>query len=167
MCTAGFALSDICGELEVGDGWIDRALELNVNLAIAWLYSGWAKASLGRGDLALERLAQAKRLSPNDPQSFSLQSAVAFAHFVAGRYHEAWAQAEIAARSRPGYLLATVIAAVCAALAGEIDQARRIMARLQAEHGPLTIAGVRLLQGMQPADLARWVEGLRLAGVPD
>ena len=167
LCTAGFALSDICGEIEVGDAWIDRALELNVNLAIAWLYSGWAKASRGQGDLALERLAQARRLSPNDPQSFSLLSAVGFAHFVARRYAEAWTQAEIAVRSRPGYLLAELTTAVCAALAGQVDQARAIIVRLRAVHSRLTIRDALTLQSMQPADLASWAEGLRLAGLPD
>src|SRR5262249_44854689 len=130
-------------------------------------YSGWAKASLGLADLALERLAHAKRLSPNDPQSFSLQTCAAFAHFIAGRYQQALSSAEIAARSRRGNLLVDVIGAASAALAGRVDDARKFVARLQATDPSLTIGSVLHLQAMQPADLKRWIEGLRLAGLPE
>src|SRR5262245_28548438 len=67
LCTAGFALADVVNELEDGDALIDRALTLNPNLAMAWTFSGWVKISLGKPDLAIERLAQAMRLSPYDP----------------------------------------------------------------------------------------------------
>src|SRR5262249_40893484 len=36
LCTAGFALADVADEVEDGDAYIDRALALNPNLAIAW-----------------------------------------------------------------------------------------------------------------------------------
>jgi adenylate cyclase len=47
LCTAGFALAELVGEAEDGDAYIEKALALNPNLAWAWLYSGWVKASSG------------------------------------------------------------------------------------------------------------------------
>ena len=167
LATAGFALADMCGRIADGNAWIDRALELNPNLAIAWVYSGWVKASLGQPDLALERLATAKRLSPNDPQAFSLLSAQAIAHFVAGRYEEALAHAEMAERSKPGFLLAHLTAAVCSAHTGRLSEAAKAVARLRATDPSASIRSVLTLQAMPPADLERWVEGLRLAGLPE
>jgi TolB-like protein/class 3 adenylate cyclase/Tfp pilus assembly protein PilF len=167
LCTAGFALADICGEADDGDAFIDRAIALNPNLAWGWVFSGWVKASIGEPDIALERLARAIRLSPNDPQAFSAQAAMAFAHFVAGRYGEALSCAEAAARNRPSYLLATVTAAACAALAGRTTEAQKAVARLRLIDPDFRISKVHALQYMRPEDLARWADGLRRAGVPE
>ena len=125
LCTAGFALADICGEVTDGDVFIDKAIELNPNLAWPWLFSGWVKASIGKPDIALQRLERAMRLSPNDPQAFSAQAAMAFAYFVGGRYAEALSCAEAAERSRPSYLLPKVTAAACASLRRAIDRSAK------------------------------------------
>jgi tetratricopeptide (TPR) repeat protein len=95
LATAGFALADLVGDIEDGDAFIDAALSLNPNLAWAWLYSGWVKAGMGDADGAIERIARAKRLSPHDPQDVSIQTAMAFAHFIAGRYGEAFGRHRI------------------------------------------------------------------------
>jgi TolB-like protein/DNA-binding SARP family transcriptional activator/Tfp pilus assembly protein PilF len=168
LCTAGFALADICRETVDGDAWINRALELNPNLAMAWLYSGWVKASIGQPDLALEHLSRAKQLSPNDPLAFSLHSAEAFAHFVAARYDEALTCANVAMRSRPSFLLAILLAAVTAALGDQTEEARKAVARLRILYPDLRMSNSGLyMQEMRPQDLARWEEGLRKAGLPD
>jgi TolB-like protein/class 3 adenylate cyclase/Tfp pilus assembly protein PilF len=98
LSMAGFALADFVGDIEDGDAFIDKALELNPNLAWAWLYSGWVKTACGDVDQAIERIARARRLSPNDPQDFSAQNAMSFAYFIAGRYGEALACAQAAFR---------------------------------------------------------------------
>jgi tetratricopeptide (TPR) repeat protein len=167
LCTAGFALADICGEVTDGDAFIDKAIELNPNLAWAWVFSGWVKASIGKPDIALQRLARAVRLSPNDPQAFSAQAAMAFAHFIAGQYAEGLSRAEAAERNRPSYLLPKVTAAACAALGGRLTEARNAVARIREIDSDFRISKVGTLQYMQPDDLARWAEGLRIAGLPE
>ena len=47
LALAGFVLADYVGRLEDGDALITQALTLNPNLAWAWLFSSWVKASLG------------------------------------------------------------------------------------------------------------------------
>jgi TolB-like protein len=167
LSTAGFALSDICGATEDGDAYIERALALNPNLASAWLFSGWVKASKGDADVALQRLARAKRLSPNDPQDFSLQIAMSFAHFVAGRYLEGLAHAESAERTKPNFLFAILVAAVCAALSGRDEVAQKAMARVLRIAPDMSISGISEIQTMRPEDFARWNDGLRRAGMPE
>jgi TolB-like protein/Tfp pilus assembly protein PilF len=168
LCTAGFALADICGQVEDGDAFIDKALRLNPNLAWAWLFSGWIKAALGEAELALQRLARARRLSPNDPHDFSVQAAMAFAQFIAGRYAEAFACAEEAMRERPGYIFAILIAAPSAALAGRLADAHKAVARLRQLQPTLRISNVFDLQYLgRPEDIARWADGLRKAGLPE
>jgi tetratricopeptide (TPR) repeat protein len=65
--TGGIALTFVVGELDEGATMIERALELNPNLATTWLFSGWQRISLGEPDVAIEHLARAIRLSPFDP----------------------------------------------------------------------------------------------------
>ena len=165
LSTGGFALSDICGAADDGDAYVERALALNPNLASAWLFSGWVKASKGEAALALERLAYAKRLSPNDPQDFSRQGAMSFAHFVAGNYLEGLACAEAALRIKSNFLFPLLSTAICAALAGRNEQARKAMAQIRQIDPTLRISLISTYQTMRPEDFVRWKEGLRLAGM--
>ena len=126
------------------------------------------KAGTGRPDLAVEHIARARRLSPNDPQDFSIHTAMGFAHFVAGRYEEGMASAQAAVRDRPGYQLANCILAANAALAGQPIEARKAIERVLKATPGLRMADARFLQTIGRAeDLARWAEALRLAGLPE
>jgi TolB-like protein len=167
LCTAGFALADVVDDLDDGDALIDRALALNPNLAWAWLFSGWVKVSLGEPDAAIERVAHAMRLSPQDPQIFSMHGAIACAHFVAGRYAEALSSAETAMREQPNFLLANCIAATSAALAGRLEEARRVMARLRQIDPGLRISNLKDVMYLRAEDFAKWADGLRKAGLPE
>jgi TolB-like protein len=168
LATAGFALADLIGDIEDGNAFIEQALELNPNLAWAWLYSGWVKAAIGDTDRAIECIARAKRLSPHDPQDISLQCAMAFAHFIAARYGESLACAQAAVRLRPNLQIANCLAAASAALAGRPDEARKATERLLRLNPTLRVADAPSLQMIRrPEDLARWTNGLRLAGLPE
>jgi tetratricopeptide (TPR) repeat protein len=79
LCTGGFELALVVGDLDRGATFIDRALALNPNLATAWFTSGWAKVWRGMHDVAIEHLARAMRLSPLDPRLDSLLTATASA----------------------------------------------------------------------------------------
>jgi len=168
LANAGFALSDILGLVEEGDAMVDRALELNPNLAWIWLYSSWTKTSLGQPELAVEHIQRALRLSPNDPLTFSFHAAKAWAELFAGRFSEAYASAESAIRQRPGLLLYTCIAACSAALADRPDDAHRNVARILRADPAVNIARAsKLIPLRRPEDNARWADGLRKAGLPE
>ncbi|MGH6881589.1 MAG: adenylate/guanylate cyclase domain-containing protein [Hypericibacter sp.] len=169
LCSAGFALGHVMGNVEDGDAMIDRALALNPNLAIAWLFSGWAKVWLGEPELAIERTTWALRLSPQDPLAYSMLGAMAYAHFLAGRYSESVSWAERAIRERPayGHVAARVLAASWA-LAGRQDEARKAMRRLRELDPALRMSSLRnMIPVRRPEDYAKLVEGLKLAGLPE
>jgi TolB-like protein len=168
LCTAGIALAFVVGDSEVGDALIDRALSLNSNLAWAWLFSAWVKAWGGEPEAAIERASQAMRLSPQDPHIHSMQWAVAFAHFIAGRYVEALAGAESATPSQPNVSIAVATIAACGALTGQIDKAASAMARLREGDPGLLLSNLRdRFPIKREEDFARWFEGLRAAGLPE
>jgi TolB-like protein/Tfp pilus assembly protein PilF len=168
LSTAGFALIEYEEELDEGDSLIERALELNPNLAWAWMFSGWAKVSLGLPDAALERINRAMRLSPQDPQIITMQAGLACAHLIARRYAEALSWARMATRDRPNIAFANCVAAVSAALAGRLAEAQAAMARLREIDPNLRLSSPRpILLLRRPEDKAQWTEGLRKAGLPE
>jgi len=168
LATAGFALGDLVGDFEDGAAFIEKALELNPNLAWAWLYSGWLSAAVGEADLAIERITRAKRLSPHDPQDLSIHTAMAFAHFIAGRYGDSLACAQAAVRNRSNFQIVNILAAVSAALAGQADEARRAVERLQRFNPSLRVADTLIARKFRrPEDIARWADALRQAGLPE
>jgi tetratricopeptide (TPR) repeat protein len=168
LCTAAFALNDFASEFAVADTLTERALLLNPNLAWAWLFSGWIKISLGDTASAIERLERAMRLSPQDPQIFSMQSAIAIAHFVANRYAEALSMAETAMGERPNVVLPICVAAASAALAGRTDDAEGMVNRLRQVAPELSVSNLKdVFSYLRAEDYERWVEGLRKAGLPE
>jgi TolB-like protein/Tfp pilus assembly protein PilF len=168
LYTAGMALAYCVGELDDGAAMIERALTLNPNAAWAWLFSGWAKIWLGEPEQALERIARAAALSPQDPQFFNMHTATAWAHLLAGRYGEAQRWAQLALTEQPEYVNALYVLAASYALAGQLASAQDAMARLQKFDPGARIA---LLLQRYPfrrhEHLAQVADGLRRAGMAE
>ena len=168
LYTAGMALAYCVGELDDGAAMIERALTLNPNAAWAWLFSGWARIWLGEPEPALERIARAAALSPQDPQFFNMRTASAWAHLLAGRYDEAQKSAQLALTEQPDYVNALYVLAAGSALSGQLAPAREAMGRLRKFDPGARIA--LLLQRYpfrRPEDLAKVSDGLRRAGMPE
>ena len=97
-----------------------------------------------------------------------MQGAVAFAHFLAGRYEEASSWAEKALRERPNLLLVLVPAAASGALAGHLKTAQKAAESLRTLNPSLRLSNIEnLISFRRPEDLARLREGLRKAGLPE
>jgi TolB-like protein len=64
LSTSGIALAFVAGEISEGGALLKRALALNPNLAMTWLFSGWAELWNGVPEAALEKIGTAMRLSP-------------------------------------------------------------------------------------------------------
>jgi len=168
LYTAGMALAYCVGELDDGAAMIERALALNPNAAWAWLFSGWTKVWKGEPEQALECIARAAALSPQDPQFFNMRTGTAWAHLLAGRYDEAQKSAQLALAEQPDYVNALYVLAASNALAGQLAPAREAMTRLQKFDPGARIA--LLLQRYpfrRPEDLANVSEGLRRAGMSE
>ncbi|TIX15857.1 MAG: adenylate cyclase [Mesorhizobium sp.] len=165
---SGLALGYVMGDYEAGSALADRALVLNPNCAAAWSASGCLKACHDDPDIAIEHLSRARRLSPLDPLTFFMQSFTAFAHFVAGRHDDAWPIAEAASRAQPYYLTGLRVAAASNAMAGRLDAASKHIARSLRLDPELTLSNLKYRVGLiKPDYFARYVEALRLAGLPE
>jgi tetratricopeptide (TPR) repeat protein len=168
LCTAGFALARVNGDLDDGAAFIERALVLNPNLATAWLTNGWVRVFLGEPDLAIRHLVHAMRLSPLDPFLFGMQSGIAFAHLFAHRYDEASSWAEKVIRQQPNWVPAMRIAAASYALGARVAQAQSAMRRMRELDPDLRVSSLKDVMPLRrPEDLALFAEGLRKAGLPE
>jgi TolB-like protein/class 3 adenylate cyclase len=168
LYTGGFALAFVVGDLDDGAACIDRALALNPNLAAAWSVSGRVRIYLGEHEVALEHLVHSMRLSPRDQLMFLTQNGIAFVHLFAGRYDEASSWAEKALRENPNYYPALRVLAASNALGGRLEEAQKVMARLRSAHPTLRVSDLRDLPPLRrPEDAARYVEGMRKAGLPE
>jgi TolB-like protein/class 3 adenylate cyclase len=168
LCRGGFALGYAVGDRLGGAALINRALVLNPNLATAWLLSGWIRAFLGEPEVAIEHLMRAMRLSPLDPLTFLAEGGIAWAHFFAARYDEMAQWAEKAVQERPTYVQGMRMAAAGYALAGRLEEAQKMMARVRQINPELRISELKNVIGFFGSDdLARYSEGLRKAGLPE
>jgi tetratricopeptide (TPR) repeat protein len=119
-------------------------------------------------DTAIEHLAHAMRLSPLDPEISRMQAGIATAHFLCGRYVEASLWAQKALREKPGYLTAIRIAAASCALGGQREEAQRALSVLRRLDPALRVSSLKdRLPFRRSADLARYENGMRRAGLPE
>jgi tetratricopeptide (TPR) repeat protein len=168
LCTAGFSLAWVVGEVEYGNSLIETALTLNPNLAWAWNFSAWAKVWLGEPETAVRHVERAIRLSPQDPQMVSMQTVMACAHLFCGRHAEAWRWSEMVMQRLPNYGFPLCVAAASAALAGQSRQARSTMAHLREVMPWFRISNLlELVPIRRPVDREMFAEGLRKAGLPE
>jgi tetratricopeptide (TPR) repeat protein len=123
---------------------------------------------LGRPEEAIQRLNRALRLSPNDSQIFNIHTGMATAHFFAARYEEASSLAEMALREKPDFTLAAYVSAATNALAGRLAEAEKAMAFVRQQNPTFRLTNLQNLYPFRrPEDIAKWQEGLRLAGLPE
>jgi TolB-like protein len=165
---AGYALARVVGELDAGAALIDRALLLNPNLALAWYHSGVVRCYLGEPDIAIEHFARAMRLNPLGPFVFLPPLGTGFAHFLAGRYDEAYLCAKRVLEHHPDLGQAMRLFAISSALSGRLEEAQKTMRHLLQLDPTLRISRLKDTYSFRrPEDLANLIEGFRKAGLPE
>ncbi|QTD35688.1 winged helix-turn-helix domain-containing tetratricopeptide repeat protein [Pseudomonas fluorescens] len=168
LTRSGHALAHLTGDVDCGIALLDRARLLNPNLAPAWYLGGILRALRGETDAAIANLEHAVRLSPLDPEMFRMQVGMALAHFFAGRFDLSASWAEKAQGNLPSLLAAAALIAASNALGGRADKAGQAMERVRRLDPTLRVSSLSAWLPIQrPEDIARFAEGLRLAGLPE
>jgi TolB-like protein len=167
LCGAASLLVRL-GDLNAGAVFLDRALAPNPNLPGAWSLSSFVKILTGELETAIERLAHVMRLSPRDPNMYMYEDLTGLAHLLAGRNDEASLWAEQALRDKADFHPALRIAAASHALAGRLREAQHVMARLRELDPAMRISNFKGYTPLfRPEHFAKFVEGLRIAGLPE
>ncbi|MCP4316036.1 MAG: tetratricopeptide repeat protein [Hyphomicrobiales bacterium] len=156
------------GRFEDAYASFEKALELNPNLAMAFGAFGSALALGGESERAIVQLKQAIRLSPHDPMIPTWFAYLAFAEFVSNRYGDAIQWARRAVKQRPDFAGGYRVLAASCAHQGELSQARTAVRKLLAAAPHSTLGYVRKLRIFKnQADMDRYLDGLRKAGLPE
>jgi TolB-like protein/class 3 adenylate cyclase/Tfp pilus assembly protein PilF len=156
------------GRLDEAIACLDRAIRADSNYANAWMWRGNTKSYLGDAERAIEDLQQALRLSPLDSTVWIAQTGMANAHFLRGRYEEALSWASTALRQRPNSLSALRVAIAANALAGHLDAARQLVDRYRELDPTARLAKMREWWWFRGGeDVEKYLEGFRLAGMPE
>lgn len=167
LYSGGWALVHVAGAIEEGAAAINRALALNPNLTNAWHVSGWTNIYMGEADRAADHFGRAMRLDPLDPIFQRMQTGTIAAHLLGGRYEEAARFARTALQQRPNDLPLLRVAAAAHALADEMTDAKKIIARLCQLDPTLRLSrAVELAPFRRPQDVALYGDALQKAGLP-
>ncbi len=169
LAFASFAQAYVIGDLDEADTTCVHALTLNTNVALAWAAGGLVKICLGDAETGIRQLANAMRLSPCDPHIHWWQHFTASGHFFLGRYEEAAKWEERALRYFPDVPTCLRLQAASLAMAGRINESQKIMLRLLQLAPTLRISnlGEALAIYRRPQDIAKYVEAMRKAGLPE
>lgn len=166
---AGLALVQLAGRIDHGLGMIERSLLLNPNSANAWTASCLVRSYLGDSERAIEDFSRAQRLNPLDLSHHLHWNAVGLAYFAAGRYEEASDAADRTLKVGSAYPPGLRLKVATCGLLGRTDDARRHVALLLMAHPECGIVWMQQFWGpiLQPQVLAKYIEGARLAGLPE
>ena len=168
LAMAGFGLAYVVGEVEEGAVLLGRAIQLDPNLVLARTWMGWTRVYLGDMDGAIEQLEIALRVNPLDPLRHTISTAMAYAHFFAGRNDEASALAAAVVRQQPNFVPGQRIMMACHAVAGRIDEARQACAaalRIDPTQR-ISVSNARAPFRRQQ-DIDKLEQGFRIAGMPE
>jgi TolB-like protein len=168
MTRGGHALAHFTHDLDAGIDFLDKALVLNPNLAAAWFLGGYLRIWAGEPDEAIKRFEHAMRLSPLDSEMFRMQTGVAMAHLIAGRFDAACIWAGRAFRDVPHFVMSAAAIAASCALSGRMDEARRAMTDVLRLDPALTVTTLcGRLPFRRAEDIAIFSNGLERAGLPN
>ena len=146
---------------------LTKAIELNPSFALGHAGLGYGLAAGGQPERGLEALEQAHRLSPRDPFLAIYAPTVRYmALFALARYEETIEVCRETASLHPNHAGAWRLMTVSLALLGREDEARDALARTLALQPDLSLRHVdQNTIYADPADRARFLEGLRKAGL--
>jgi len=163
--SAGQVVAILDRDFDLGLFAVRRAVEICPNSAVVLSGSGWVHAYIGDKNVALDHFTGAIRQSPLDPEKGSFLSGLALAHIIARDYEAA---VDYALKAVPEFPAAVPLraAAVALALLGRLDEARTMGKRL-VQISPAFRISKSSIPARDKEACDRFVEGLRLAGLPE
>jgi len=147
---------------------LERAVELNPNLAQAHGYLAAAVANVGDYDRAHASTTVALSLSRKDPDRARWRLHLGVAALITGRYEEVIALMTEIIREFPEFHIAYRQRAAAKSLLGQLDEGRHDLAQSLALEPNQTIGGLRnQIPFEDPQRLEQYMGALRDIGLPD
>jgi adenylate cyclase len=142
-----------------------RAIELNPNFAAAYGYIGYPLAFDGQSDEAIANMSLAIRLSPHDGQNPIFIAGIAVAHYVAKRYDQAVEWGRKAVQQGPSITGLHRVLIASLAQAGQVEEARALLARLCELQPELSLAWIERMVPYTASEMPHFLDGMKKAGL--
>jgi len=156
------------GDFEAAIAEVEKAIDLNPNLALAYYGLGFALTWSGRAREALPHFHKAIRQSPHDPALWSFETMTGFAHIQLGECAEAVEWLEKGARHPNSGFWANLNLAVAFVEQERSGKARAAVDAALELQPDLSVTAVAGMLGSLRRDLKdRHLDGLRKAGLPE
>ncbi len=169
LAVYGHVKSFLFHQPEIGRLYLDRAISVSANSALAWTLSGATLAYIGPAEDAVRHAEQGLRLSPLDRSLFVTHNILCLANYVAEDYAAAASWGRLAAAECPLFTATLRILAASLAAHGKLDEARAVAAEmLRLEPEFRMSVWERTRQPFRDENVKRtYAERLRQAGLPD
>lgn len=144
----------------------ERALALNPNLPMAWVFSALALSYRGHHEEALRRWERYKQLAPLHPHAFFFDAARLVPLLLLRRHEEVDAAARQVTALHSGFTFPYKIWLSALGHLGRVDEAAVVIARLKLMEPDFTLEKARDRAPLEDAaDRAHYLAGLRKAGL--
>jgi DNA-binding SARP family transcriptional activator/Tfp pilus assembly protein PilF len=148
--------------------YFDRALRLNPNLAFVWALSALTYSYIGQPDVALQRLARYRDLSPFDPYPYIYENPYTVAYTIKGDYEQAVIVGRRVVKGNPDFINGYKPLLAALGHLGRRDEAKPYVEKLLSLEPNFSVRRFgKVYPFKHAADRERYMTGLRLAGVPE
>ena len=167
LTVAAVALATLNRDLATAIPWLDRAIALNPNSALAFGRGAIVRNFAGDYATAIDHADRAMRLSPFDPYSFVFSLARGISHLCQRQLPEAVSWLRKAAQQNPRNVPTFLLLGSALAHAGQMEEARAAIRRLLELHPKASVRWQRQHRLYPEDDDEYLLEGARLAGLPE
>jgi TolB-like protein/class 3 adenylate cyclase len=168
MVTAGFVLIVVARDYEQGLQAVDRAKELNPNIAFVSMLIGVSQTFAGDPEEALVHFDDAIRVSPGDPGAFFFYAIAGLSHLFCGRPVEAHELARKSARMYADWDSTYWALIPSLVQLGRTDEARSTVPKFLELSPNATVTRLgELLPVRNPDYLHLILDGMAKAGLPE
>ena len=168
LAIAGFVLVMIARDYNQGLQAVNRARELNPNIAFVSFVVGASLVISGNPEDGLSCVEDAIRVSPGDPGAFFFYTTAALAHLMCSRPAEAYDMATKSARMYTDWDTTYRVLASALVQLDRMEEARSAVAKLLELYPTVTVSRLRALWPIRNTEtLDMILDGLHIAGLPE
>jgi DNA-binding SARP family transcriptional activator/Tfp pilus assembly protein PilF len=155
-------------EFEAALHFFDWSLKVNPNLAHVWALSAPTYCYIGKPDEALQRLARYRELAPFDPYFCFFENFFTIAYTFKGEYEQAALYGRRAVKANPSFVAGYKPLIAALGHLGRPEEAEPYIEKLLALEPGFSVREFgKMYPFKREGDRERYMEGLRLAGVPE
>ena len=167
LAIEGYARCQLLGEADVAQNCIERAIELNPNEPLGWLYKSVWSSMWGASASAVSEAEYAAQLSPIDPLKYFFDVILASGQTINGEYEKAAESARRSLRANRHHQPALRVLLHAQAESGKLQEAHDTLELLLLEIPNLTVSNYLSMGSPASTTRRRFAEVLRTMGIPE